>query len=107
MTSAAARSKEIVLLMLSRSLFGFCVWSLDCNVTLNASSSFAIISMRKRELVALSCYHVVVIFLFLFLVVPWWVGLQSVIVVFSGHTHIFFIDTRITFYSRNKPLLPP
>ena len=58
-------------------------------------SSFAIILMVKRELVArfglivflMSCDFYV---LWLFIVVPW-VGLQCVIVVFPDHTHFFFI----------------
>ena len=52
-------------------------------------SSFAIILMGKRELVALlglsSCCLVVVVWLFL--AVPW-VCLQFVIVVFPDHTHL-------------------
>ena len=54
-------------------------------------SSFAIILMGKRELVALlslsSWYLVIVVWLFL--VVPW-VCLQFVIVVFPDHTHLRF-----------------
>ena len=57
-------------------------WSLHpyllCNALAGALSSFAIISLRKRELVALlllcSCSHVAVSVLCLFFVVPW-VGL--------------------------------
>ena len=53
-------------------------------------SSFAIISNRKRKLVALlllsyRCY-VIINVLWLFLTVLW-VGLQCVIVVFPDHTH--------------------
>ena len=56
-------------------------------------SSFAIILMRKRELVALLLLSfgclVTVNLLRLFLTVPW-VGLQCVIVVFPDHTHLLF-----------------
>ena len=56
-------------------------------------SSFAIISKRKRKLVALllMSYRCIVTInvLWLFLTVRW-VGLQYVIVVFPGHTHILF-----------------
>ena len=46
--------------------------------------------MGKRELVDLLCLPgVFVIFLQLFLTVPW-VGLQCVIVVFSDHTYLLF-----------------
>ena len=34
-------------------VWGFCVWSLLCNVVLGVFSKFAIILLRKRELVAL------------------------------------------------------
>ena len=56
-------------------------------------SSFAIISMGKRELVALLCLFslclVIVVVQWLFLTVPW-VGLQCVILVFPDHTHLLF-----------------
>ena len=57
-------------------------------------SSFAIILMRKRELVALlllsfGC-HLAVNALYRFPMVLW-VGLQFVIVVLSDHTHLLFI----------------
>ena len=54
-------------------------------------SSFAIILMGKRELVAflsLSSWCPVIV-VWLFLTVPW-VGLQYVIVVFPDHTHLLF-----------------
>ena len=57
-------------------------------------SGFAIISLGKRELVALLllsfCCHVAVSGLCFFLTVPW-VGLQCVIGAFPGHTHILFV----------------
>ena len=59
------------------------------------SSSFAIILMRKRELVALlklsSWCLVTVNFLWLFLTEPW-VGLQFVIVVLPDHNHLLLYD---------------
>ena len=64
------------------------------NAILNSVlSSFAIILLRKTELVALlklcPCCRVTVSVLCLFLAVPW-VGLWSVIVAFPGHTHLLF-----------------
>ena len=60
-------------------------------------SSFAIILMWKRELVALLLLSVeclvAVDVLRLFLTVPW-VGLQFVIVVFPDHTHLLFVCFR-------------
>ena len=54
-------------------------------------SDFAIITLRKRELVALltsrSWCHVTVSVLCLLLT---WVGLQCVIVAFPSHTHLFY-----------------
>ena len=54
-------------------------------------SSFAIILMGKRELVALLSLSswCLVIVMWLFLAVPW-VCLQFVIVVFPDHTHLLF-----------------
>ena len=59
MAWAAVRSKVVVLLLLNYcfmylSLFvGILCWSLFCYVLIYVLSSFAIILMRKRELVAL------------------------------------------------------
>ena len=68
--------------------------SLFCYALMHVLSSFAIISKRKRELVALFllCYGCLatVNILWLFLTVPW-IGLQCVIVVFYDHTHFFSI----------------
>ena len=70
----------------------FCVWSLFGYAVLSVLSSFAIISLRKRELVAiLSLYywgHVTVSVLCLILTVLQ-VGLQFVNMTFSDHTHLF------------------
>ena len=65
---------------------GFC----NCCALIYVHSSFAIILMRKRELVVLLSMSswCLVIVVWLFLAVPW-VGLQFVIVVFSDHTHYF------------------
>ena len=55
-------------------------------------SSFTIILMGKRELVALLSLSswCLVIVVWLFLAVPW-VCLQFVIVVFPDHTHLLFL----------------
>ena len=65
-----------------------------CSALLHVSdlSSCVLILQRKRELVALinlsSCYHITVC-ISSSIAVPW-VGLWSVIVVFPGHTHLFY-----------------
>ena len=67
-----------------------CNCSMFCCTLLYVPSSFAIILMWKRELVALlslSSWYLVIV-LWLFLAVPW-VHLQFVIVVFPDHTHYF------------------
>ena len=57
-------------------------------------SSFAIILLKKRELVALlllcSCCHVTVSVMWLFFAVPW-DGLWSVFVAFASHNYLFFL----------------
>ena len=63
-----------------------------CCTFLNVHSSFAIILMGKRKLVALlslSSWCIVVV-VWLFLAVPW-VCLQFVNVVFPDHTHLLFL----------------
>ena len=67
---------------------GFCNCSTFCCALLCADSSFAIILMGKRELVALLglCTWCLMIVVLLFLAVPW-VCLQFVIVVFPDRTH--------------------
>ena len=57
---------------------------------LYVNSSFAIILMGRRELVALLSlsYWCLMIVVWLFLAVPW-ISLQLVIVVFPDHTHYF------------------
>ena len=64
-----------------------------CCTLLYVHSSFAIILIGKRELVALlslSCWCLMVV-VWLFLALPW-VCLQFVIVVFPDHTHVLFLD---------------
>ena len=58
---AAVRSKVVIVSVAHcLSLFplygGFCVWSLLCNVSLCVLFSFAIILLRKRELLCFSMY---------------------------------------------------
>ena len=70
---------------------GVCNCSMFCCTLLYVHSSFVIILMGRRELVALfslssACFVFVV---WLFLVVPW-VSLQFVIVIFADHTHLLF-----------------
>ena len=62
-----------------------------CCTLLYVHSSFAIILMGKRELVALLCLSswCLAIVVWLFLAVPW-VCQQFVIVVFPDHTHLLF-----------------
>ena len=64
-----------------------------CCTLLYVHSSFEIILMGKRELVALlglSSWNLVVV-VWLFLAVPW-VCLHFVIVVFPSHTHLLFLN---------------
>ena len=68
-------------------------WSLFWYALLCVLSSYAIILMRKRELVtflllSFGCLFTVNV-LWLFLMVPW-VGLQFMIVVFPDHTHLLY-----------------
>ena len=67
---------------------GFCNCSMFYCALLCVHSSFAMILMGKRELVALLCLSswCLVMVERLFLTMPW-VCLQVVIVVFPGHTH--------------------
>ena len=63
-----------------------------CCMLLHVLSSFAIILIGKRELVALLSLSswCLVIVVWLFLAVPW-VSLQFVIVVFSDHSHLLLL----------------
>ena len=73
-------------------IVGFCNCSLFCRAVLCVHSSFAIISMGKRELVALLCLSppCLVIVMWLLLKMPR-DCLQFVIVVFTDHTHLLFL----------------
>ena len=70
-------------------ILGVCNCSMFCTL-LYVHSSFAIIIMGKSELVALLSLSswCLVIFVWLFLTVPW-VCLLFMIVVILGHTHYF------------------
>ena len=73
-----------------------------CCTLLYVHSSFAIILMGKRELVALlglSSWCLIIV-VWLFLMVPW-VCLQFVIVVFPDHTHLLLFTVH-TFYICSK-----
>ena len=86
----------------------FFVWSSSCNVVFRVLSSFAIISLRKRELVALlklcTCCHLAVYGSVSLLhgAIGW-----SVIMTFPGHTYFLcqnppigkgnIVKTRLTF----------
>ena len=71
---------------------GVCNCSMFCCTLLYVPSSFAIILMGKRELIALLSLSslCLVIVVWLFLAVSW-VCLQFVIVVFPDHTHLLFL----------------
>ena len=73
-------------------IVGFCNCSTFCCVVLYVHSSFAIILMGKRELVAYLCLSswCLMIVGWLFLTMPW-VCLQFVIGVFPDHTHLLFL----------------
>ena len=73
-------------------IVGFCNCSRFCCAFLCVHSSFAIISIGKRELVALLCLSswCLSIVEWLFLAMPR-MCLQFVIVVFPDHTHYFCI----------------
>ena len=70
-----------------------------CCTLLYVYSSFAIIFVGKRELVALLglSYWCLVLVVWLFLAVSW-VCLQLVILVFPGHTHLLFLIIGIRIY---------
>ena len=81
----------VELLFIVTPIVGVCNCSMFCCTLLYVPSSFAIVLMGKRELVALlnlSSWCIVIV-VWLFLAVPW-VCLQFVIVVFPDHTHLLF-----------------
>ena len=84
----------------------FCNFSMFCCTLHCAHSSFAIILMGKRELVALlglSCWCLVIV-VWLFLVVPW-ICLQFMIVVFPDHTHLLYFNYHLIIVSIAYPPL--
>ena len=66
-------------------------WGLIVVYAVSVLPSFALISLEKRQPVALLqlyfCCYVAVSALYQFLVLPW-VGLRSMIMAFLGHTHM-------------------
>ena len=95
----------VVDLFIVTPIVGVCNCSMFCCTLLYIPSSFAIILMGKRELVALLslsswCLMIVV---WLFLAVPW-VCLQFVIVVFPDHSHLLFLNTLYMTITTNIPL---
>ena len=92
---AAVHSKKVALLLLTCCLLLLPLWDseivLFCCTFLHVPSSFAIILMGKKELVALLSLSswCLMIIVWLFLAVPW-VSLQFAIVVFPNHTHYFW-----------------
>ena len=76
-------------------IVGVCNCSIFCCTLLYVHSSFEIILMGKRELLALfglSSWCLVAV-VWLCLAVPW-VCLQFVIVVFPDHTHLLFLKKK-------------
>ena len=100
MALAAVHSKAMVpvsvvvnSLLIVTPIVGFCNCStFSCSLRC-AHSSFAIISIGKRELVALLClsFWCLVIVVWLFLTMPW-IYMQFLIVVFPDHTHLLFLN---------------
>ena len=95
MASAAVLSKGsgsvvVDLLFIVTPIVRESICSMFCCTVLYVHSSFAIILMGKRELIALLrlSYWCFVIIVWLFLAVPW-VCLQFVTVVFPDQTHYF------------------
>ena len=82
---------------------GFCYCSMFFCALIYVHFSFAIILMGKRELVALLCLSswCLVIVVSLFLTMPR-VCLQFVIVVFPDHTHFFFFNREVLYYSGRR-----
>ena len=85
----------MVKLLIVTPIVGFCNCFLFCCALLYVHSSFAIILLGKRELVALlslSSWCLVIVG-WLFLAVPW-LCMQFVIVVFPDHAHLLFLLTQ-------------
>ena len=92
---AAVRSVIVDSLLIVTPIVVFCNCSMFCCALLSVHSSFAIISMGKRKLVALLCLSswCLVIVVWLFLTMPR-VCLKFVIVVFPDPTHYFWYICR-------------
>ena len=87
----SSRSGSNYLTLAGKSRFWYQIAPGGFEIRLYVHSSFAIILMGKRELVALlslSSWCLVMV-VWLFLAVPW-VCLRFVVVVFSDHTHLLF-----------------
>ena len=78
-------------LLIVTSIVGFCNCSVFCCAVFCVNSSFAIILMGKRELVAWLCLSswCLVTAVWLILMMPQ-VRLQFMILVFPDHTHLLF-----------------
>ena len=99
-------SVVVDLLFIVTPIVGVCNCSMFCCTLLYVPSSFAIILMEKRELVALLSLSswCLVIVVWLFLEVPW-VCLQFVIVAFNDHTHLLFFIGYIGYLNfKNDPI---
>ena len=92
----------------SNCLWGFCVWALFWFAVLCVFSSFAVILLGKRGLVALLLWssecHFSVVVLCLFLAVPW-VGLWCVVVASPGCAHLLFFCRKSLKTPTVKPVL--
>ena len=95
-------SVVVDLLFIVTPIVGVCNCSMFCCTLLYVPSSFAIILMGKRELVALLSLSswCLVIIVWLFLAVPW-VCLQFVIVVFPDHTHLLYFKAFLKYMKQN------
>ena len=93
----------LTILFIVTPIVGICKCSMFCCKLLYVHTSFAIIFMWKRELVALFSLSswCLVIVVWLFLAVPW-VCLRFVIVVFPDHTHLLFFSILKLNHSENK-----
>ena len=98
-------SVVVDLLFIVTSIVGVCNCSLFCCTLLYVPSSFAIILMGKRKLIALLSLSswCLVISVLLFLAVPQ-VCLQFVIVVFPDHTHLLFFLVKSHRWKHYQPV---
>ena len=91
-------SVVVDLMLIGSPLLGFCNCSMFFSALLYVLSSFAIILMAKRELVALLCFTSwrLMIVMWLFLTMPR-LCLQFVIVIFPDHTCIHLLFSNLKF----------